>query len=129
MEMYPTQAIMIRYLKVMYYLGFLPVQWNNGEDPEVGDLKFKISKAKIVLILIFDFILALFSPIYFFLWHWINIDGFDMSLMFAPSYYTELSTGSVTTSLTKLSSIVLASSMFWIFASFGKFKIYLILNC
>lgn len=122
---------MIRWLKVMYYFGYLPFHWSkDAHESELPDSKFRVSRAKTIVILIFDFLLALLAPTYFCLWHWINIEDFDMSRLLHASYYIQMNKGVVTTALTQFAAILFTSSMFWIFATFGKFvityKVYLL---
>ena len=119
---------MNKWLKVMYYFGYLPFHWNKAaadgdaiaDSESVDQTKFRISRAKTIIILVFDFLLAFLAPMYFVFWHWINIDDFEFSQMFRASYFVQLNGGTVTTALTQLTAIVITSCMFWIFAAFGK---------
>lgn len=108
---------MIAFLRVMYYFGYLPFNWKGGDD----EVRFEISKLKLCLMFAFDFALALWIPLYFVIWHRINLgDAFDLSLLLRPSYYVDLNDGVITTAISQMSYVSAALWLFWLYSYVGE---------
>ena len=111
---------MMAFLKIMYYFGYLPINWKNEDDPSFDEIKFEISKVKTVVMFVADFALALWIPLYFYIWHWINLGpDFDMGLLLMPSYYVDLNDGVITTALSQTAYVMIAIFIFWLYSVIG----------
>ena len=111
---------MMAFLKIMYYFGYLPINWKNEDDPSFDEIKFEISKVKTVVMFVADFALALWIPLYFYIWHWINLGpDFDMGLLLMPSYYVDLNDGVITTALSQTAFVMIAIFIFWLYSVIG----------
>jgi hypothetical protein len=114
-NMRPT---ILSFVKAMYYFGYLPFSWLERGESEF----FKINAKKTLIIFLFDLLLALMVPLYFYLWHLLNItENFEMSLLLKPSYYTELNDGVITTTLSQLVYVAFVSIGFWAFSFVGEY--------
>ena len=111
----------LRFLKVMYYAGYLPFNWTGDKDSD--QVRFEISLPKTILVIFFDFFMAMFIPAHAFLWHWLNISGFDLTQLLSPKYYVECNDGSVTTSICQLVYVSYPFFIFWIHGFVGKLLI------
>jgi len=109
---------LLRLLQLMYYLGFLPVEWMTNTNGSVTG--FKICRVKSVFMITVDTLLALLIPAYFCLWHWLNVEDFDLARIWKISYYQQLNDGTVTTTLCQLLYVGFPSSIFWIYFKTGK---------
>ena len=90
-------------LKMMYYFGYLPISWVSTKDPEYCEIAFRISIWKTILMLIFDLLLSLLIPTYFYLFHVLNKDeNFDLRQLWSPSYYISLNDGIMTTTFSQM---------------------------
>jgi len=108
---------MLTFLKVMYYLGYLPFSWFSEDSPEF----FKVSNWKTFFMLLYDLLLALLVPAYYYFWHIYNFgNDFDTSLLLKPSYYIGLYDGVVTTALSQIVFVACLCFAFWTFAYIGK---------
>jgi hypothetical protein len=114
-----TNQGMLTLLKVMYYLGYLPFSWFDESNEEF----FQISNWKTFFILLFDFLLVLLFPVYFYFWHIYNIGkDFDASLLIQPSYHIKLNDGSLTTAMSQLVYVDFVFIGFWTIAFVGETK-------
>ena len=112
---------MMAFLKIMHYCGYLPINWKAEDDPSFDEIKFEISKLKTVVMFVADFALALWIPLYFYIWHRINLgEDFDMSLLLKPSYYVGLNDGVVTTAISQMIYMTFAVWIFWLYSFIGQ---------
>ena len=111
---------MMAFLKIMHYCGYLPIKWKAEDYPSFDEIKFEISKVKTVVMFVADFALALWIPLYFYIWHWINLGpDFDMGLLLMPSYYVDLNDGVITTALSQTAYVMIAIFIFWLYSVIG----------
>jgi hypothetical protein len=110
---------MLSFLRMMYYVGFLPINWITTDET---DLKLEMSTLKSIVMLIFDILVASMIPAYFFIWHWLNIEGFKFTQLLDLNYYISLNEGFVTTALCQLVYIAFPVTTFWVYCWIGKNK-------
>ena len=108
-----------QFLRMMYFFGFLPINWMDHHR-EGEQCMFEISRTKTILLFILDFFLASIIPAYTCVWHWLNIDGFDLRQLLTVKYYLDLNGGNATNTLCQLVYVVFPSCVFWIFITVGK---------
>ncbi len=114
---------MLTFLKVMYYLGYLPFTWFDESNPEI----FKISNWKTFFILIFDFLLGLIIPAYYYFWFHFNMGlNFDMNSLLNPSYYNDINDGLVTTALSQFIYVAVTTICFWVYSLVGEYFLILL---
>jgi len=109
---------MLGFLKVMYFTGYLPIRWTDQKDGEQEC--FEISWLKTILLIVFDFLMAMIIPAYVCLWHWLNIAGFEINQLFSVKYYMEFNDGSFTTTICQLVYVTYPFFIFWIYGIIGK---------
>ena len=110
---------LLRFLKVMYFSGFLPINWTRCDLNDEQD-RFEISWLKTILIIILDFFVALINPAYVFFGFWYSIDGFNVSQLLTSEFYLEVNDGYITTTLCRLVYAAYCFCIFWIYGTVGK---------
>jgi len=108
---------MLRFLKIMYFSGLLPVNWTAQKDG--NQIGFEISSMKTILMIVGDLFIAMIIPAYICLWHWLNITGFDFSQLLTAKFYMEVNDGAVTTTICQLVYINFPICVFWIYGIVG----------
>jgi hypothetical protein len=111
---------LLRFIKLLFHLGYLPITWTKLEDPNSSEAKFKISFWKSILIVLVDIFIVLIAIAYIPVWHILNASpSFDLSLILKTDYYIRVFEGTMTTVLTELFFILYPSICWWIFAAVG----------
>jgi hypothetical protein len=115
-----TNFEMQKFLKVMSWLGYLPISWVKPNDPEYEETKFKISLKKSLLIALIDVAIALLVVAYLPFWHLLNMEpGFDLFLLLKPEYYSRIFHGSSTSTLSYFTFIFYPVFFWWIYVKVG----------
>ena len=115
-----TNVKMIKWLKIMSCLGYLPISWINPNDPEYAERKFKISLRKSLTIACVDIVVGLLVVAYVPVWHLLNIGpDFDFHLLLKADYYNHIVQGSRTSALTYFSFTLYPAFCWWIFVKVG----------
>ena len=119
---------LMRYLKMMYFLGYLPISWETSTDLYNNGNFFKNSTIKSCVMLIFDSLMGLSFITLYYVWHLLNMDkDFDLSLIWTPKYIIGVYNGVVTSALSQLFYCFFPSMVFWIYTFLGnEFNTFLI---
>ena len=132
-EVPPKNLKLLRYLKVMYFLGYLPISWKTSKDPCDDEKFFQNSTVKSFVMFFIDSALAMNFLVLYYIWHLLNMGkDFDLSLIWTPKYIVGIYDGVVTTALSQLFYFMFPNMIFWMYTYFGKliytYFIFL-LNC
>ena len=120
-QMGPKNLGLMRHLKLMYYMRFLPVTWKNNQDHDNNEIFFENSTIKSVLLLSFDFIVAMNVFVYFYVWHLVNMGkDFDIRCIWTATYIVGVYNGHVTTALSQLFFILFPVFLFWLNTYLGE---------
>ena len=115
-----TNVEMIKCLKIMSCLGYLPISWIKPDHPEYAEKKFKITLRKSLAIACFDIVIALIVVAFVPFWHLLNVGpDFDFHLLLKPDYYSHIMQGSSTSTLSYFSFIFYPSFFWWIYIKVG----------
>ena len=111
---------LLRYLKFMFWMGYLPINWINPEEPDCQDVLFEVSFSKSSIIFILDFLISTIIVPYFYIWHRLNMKkDFDLNQLLDPNYYVMVF-GSMTSAICQLTFVISPVSFCWIFVVIGK---------
>ena len=111
-------ASLAKYLKLMYWMGYLPLEWI---DEEISQATFRVSNCKTVWILIADFIIGSSIMIYFPIWHRLNMgEEFDLKQLLNPDYFKNVF-GSTTIAFCNLQFLTMPLMGFWTYALLGMY--------
>jgi len=114
----------LRFIKLLFRLGYLPIAWSKPEDSNSSEAKFKMSLWKSILIALFDFFIFLIAIAYIPVWHIFNAGpSFDLSLILKTDYYVRVFEGTMTTVLTELIFILYPLMCWWIYVAIGVFTL------
>jgi hypothetical protein len=117
----PINLKLFKHLRVMYFMGYLPISWRHSEDPNCNEGFFKNSRIKSALMFLFDVAVSINTFAFFYVWHLLNMDkDFDSSSIFKLSYLLGVYDGVVTTALTQFLYMFLPTSMFWLYTFMGE---------
>lgn len=120
-QMSPKNIKLVRLLKGMYFLGYLPITWKSVQDPDQNDIFFKNSTIKSMLIIILDVIIAMSVFVFFYVWHLINMGkDFDISQIWTLNYIVGIYDGRVTTALSQFFFILFPALLFGLYTFIGK---------
>ena len=109
-----------KYLKFMYWIGYLPFEWIDTESHEFTNVKFRASWYKTAFILLADLLIVSLIFIYFPVWHLLNIGkDFDLKLLLDLGYY-EAVFGTTTSAFCNLQFLTFPALTFWIYVNMGK---------
>ena len=114
-----SSSSLLRFLKVMYFFGFLPFNWTKWISDE-QQIRFKISRLKTLLVFFIDLLGAALIPTFIFVWYMLNIDGFDSGRLLTLKHYLDVNEGSATTALCQLTYIIYPCCIFWIYGAVGN---------
>ena len=120
-KMSPENLKLFRYLKLMYFLGYLPITWKISKDPNFNENFFNNSKIISILIMAFDFGVASTIVILYYVWHlrYMGKD-FDLNLIWTPGYVVDVYDGVVTNVVSQLFCALFPSTLFWIYTYLGE---------
>ena len=119
-DSYDHNQSMVNYLKLMYYFGYLPFSWVSERDPEYVEIKFRISKFKVFIILTFDILLSLLLPAYFYLFNILNVDpNFNPKRLISPDYFYVINDGVETTAITQMAYVCILILGSWAYSHTG----------
>ena len=111
---------LLKYLRLMYWMGFLPFEWIDPESPEFQNVKFRVSGCKTILILLADLLIGSLVILYFPIWHMLNMGkDFEMNLLLDPEYYKKVF-GSTTSAFCNLQFLTMPLFAFWAYAAMGN---------
>ena len=114
---------LLKYLKIMYYFGYLPIYWIKPVNSNYVENKFKVTWGKSLMITFLDIFIALTVVAYFPVWHILNMGpNFDLNLLTKPEYYSRIFQGSSTSALTNLGFMSYPVFSWWIFVKIGWFN-------
>ena len=112
---------LLRYLKIMYWMGYLPINWTNPDQPDTQDVFFEVSFLKSAVIFLWNLLESSIIIPYLYFWHRINMSkDFDMSKLLSPSYYVTVF-GSSTSAVCQLIFVISPISFCWIFVKLGMY--------
>ena len=112
---------LLKYLKFMYWMGYLPFEWIDPDSQEFDNVKFRVCGYKTLLMLFVDFLKGSLVIIYYPTWHWLNIGkDFDMKLLLDVEYYKAVF-GSTTNAFCNLQFLSIPLFCFWAYAAMGKY--------
>ena len=112
---------LLKYLRCMYWIGFLPFEWIDSESQAFNNIKFRVSGCKTLLILLTDLLLVSLVFVYFPIWHWLNFGNeFDLKLLLDQDYYRAVFV-TTTSAFCNLQFLTFPALTFWIFVVMGKF--------
>jgi hypothetical protein len=115
-----TNYQMLKCLKIMYHLGYLPISWIKSDEPDYVAKKFKISLRKSLMIACIDIFIALIVIAYVPVWHLLNMgSSFDFTTLLQSDYYTFILQGSLTSAFSYFSFIFYPSLCWWIYIKIG----------
>ena len=112
---------LLKYLKCMFWMGYLPFEWLDPESHEFANVNFRASWYKTLLILVADLLIGSLVILYFPIWHLLNMgNDFDMKRLLDLEYYKYVF-GSTTSAFCNLQFISMPLLGFWSYAAMGKF--------
>ena len=113
---------LLRHLKIMFYLGYLPIEWTEETDSaEILISGFKNSRTKSALIAILDILIATLVVTYIPVWHLLNVgSSFDLKLLATTDYYVQVFNGTMTDAFTQLMYLAFPTLVWWIYVKIGN---------
>jgi hypothetical protein len=83
---------LLKYLKIMYYLGYLPVSWiTQATGSSFMENKFEVNLSNSIKMACFDIMIASVIVAYLPVWHLLNMGpSFDLAVLAKPDYYISI---------------------------------------